>query len=458
MVEQTLGVRKGLNRVVCLLLLVPPCRALPLSSSLDLPAPPAAPAPSQDAQTLDYDMAPLLALANNPRVTASLATVREALARAEVSAAPARPLGLLGLQGPPIPATQGGSFRNDYVLSPIRVELRQLLFDGGRIQAQIEQGKAMARQQALQAQADWQDLYFQVRRAYLAVLTRQAESGLAEQQISLARDQLRQAEARYQVGAAPRGDVLSATLPVSQAELTLQRRQAAYQRSLQELNQLLGLPLTTPLRLEEPKLPSQALPSLDSCLQQATRRPALLALQHQLEASERQIEAGELDNAAQLNLLLGVASVSQGTQVLSAPQYRGGFEMTWSFADGGRAAHLADAARAARDRNLALLKERQRSVELEVRDAYRELETSVKAHRSQRVRVTQAQDGLRIARAQYAAELGDIYAVRQAQTDLAEAQQAEMQAYFDYFLALARLDLACGRAGGTQIDTPWPEE
>jgi len=424
-----------------------------------LPAPPKAAEPTLDVQSLSYETAPLLALANNPRVSVSLANVREALAKSEVSAAPARPQGLLGLQGPPIPVGGSGTFRNDYVLSPIRVELRQLIFDGGRILSLVEQGKSLARQQALQAQSDWQELYFEVRRSYLTVLARQGNVSLAEQQVRLAQEQLRQAEIRFKVGKAPRGDVLSAALPVAQAEVTLQKKQGEYRKSQQELNQLLGLAQTTPLKLQKPELPSEPIPELKACLQEAlSKRPSLLALQYQVEASLRQIEAGESDNAPYVNLLLGIAAVSQGTQILGAAQYRGGFEVNWQFADGGKAGHLADAARAVRDRSLAMLKEQRSKVELEVRDAYRDLETAVETHRSEQVRVAKARDALRISQAQYRAGMVTIYPVRQAQQDFYEAQQAEIQAYYDYFLALARLDMASGRSGGTRVDTPWPED
>lgn len=423
-----------------------------------LPNPPAVKPTAVEKVQLTYENAPLIALAKNPTVTAGIASVREYMAKAEVTASAQRFQGKLGLQGPPI-APSNGNFRNDYVLSPISVELRQLIFEGGKIRFAVEQGKALARQQAWQAQSDWQELYYKVHKAYLNTLARQGDVRLAEQQVELTQQQLRQSEIRFQVGKAPRGDVLSAKLPVSQAQVTVAKKRAAYQKSLQELNQLMGLALTTPLELEAPKLPEAPLPDVEVCVKEGLdQRPILWALTEQLVASMKQIRAGEADNAPQINILLGIAGISQGTQVIGAAQYRGGFEVNWFFADGGRAAHLGDVGRAARDRNYALLEDKRRLVELEVRDAYRDLQLGVETHQSEELRVVQAQDALRIAQAQYRAGLINVYPVRQAQNDLFEAQQAEVQAFYDYFLALAKLDLACGRSGGTKVDTPWPEE
>ena len=431
----------------------------PVETPDSLPAPPTQSESGLESQTLDYDSAPLLALANNPTVSASLAMVREALAKSEVSAAPGRPQALLGLQGPPIATTGTGNFRNDYVLSPIRVEFRQLIYDGGRIMALVDQGKSLARNLAMTAQSDWQELYFEVRQSYLTSLTAQGDITLAEEQLKSSQEQLRQAQVRFQVGKAPRGDILSAALPVSQAELLVKRKRAAYQKSLQELNQLLGLKINTPLQLQVPKLPTQDLPGLDQCLQEAlAQRPSLQALNYQLEASLNAIEAGERDNHPYINILLGAAGVSQGTQVLTGPQYRGGFEVNWQFADGGKAAHMADVARATRDKSLALIQDMKNTIEVEVRDAYRDLEVAVETHASEKLRVKQARDALRVVQAQYRAGMVNFYPVRQAQNDLYEAQQAEVKSYYDYFLALAKLDLACGRSGGTKVDAPWPED
>ena len=423
-----------------------------------LPNPPAVKPTAVEKVKLSYEGAPLIALAKNPTVTAGIAQVRELMAKAEVIGAAQHLQGKLALQGPPIQPSNG-SFRNDYVLSPVSLEVRQLIFEGGKIRFAVEQGKHLARSQAWQAQSDWQDLYYRVRKAYLNTLARQGDLVLAEQQVQLTEQQLRQAEVRFQVGKAPRGDVLSAKLPVSQAQVTVAKKRAAHAKSLQELNQLLGLALTTPLELEAPKLPENPLPDVEACVKEALdQRPILWSLTEQLVASMKQIRAGEADNASQVNILLGIAGISQGTQIIGAAQYRGGFEVNWQFADGGRAARLGDQARALRDKNYALLEDKRRLVELEVRDAYRDLQLGVETHQSEELRVTQAQDALRIAQAQYRAGMINVYPVRQAQTDLFEAQQAEVQAFYDYFQALAKLDLACGRSGGTKVDTPWPEE
>lgn len=425
-----------------------------------LPAPPKPQRVVLEITPLAYDEAPLIALAKNPRLSVSLAKVREQLAKVDTLAAPARPQTLLQLLGPPIPqSATDSSFRTDFVLSPVRLEMRQLVFDGGRIMAQLRQGKELAKQLALQAQVDWQKLAFDVRKAYLDALTSQNQMSLAEEQLKLTRAQLAESEARYRVGKVPKGDVLSAQLPVSEADLKVQKKRAEAAQRLEDLNQLLGLSLSTPLHLSPPKVPENTLAPLDECLKEAfAQQPSIKALEHQVAAAVSQIEAGELDNHPQINVILGLAGISQGTQVIGGLSYRGGFEVNWPLTDGGLAKSKASLGRATLDRSLAELAEERRKVEQRVRQSFRDLEMAVETHRLEKARVSQARDSLRIAQAQYRAGIIHVYPVREAQTDLFDSQVAELVAYHDYFIRLADLDLACGRQPGALLQTDWPED
>ena len=439
----------------------PPALGSPPPIQRSLPQPPKPERVKLEITPLAYEEAPLLALANNPRISVSLAKIREQLAKTETLAAPARPQTMLQLLGPPIPqSATDSSFRTDFVLSPVRLEMRQLVFDGGRIMAQLRWNKSLARQLALQAQVDWQTLAYEVRKAYLDALTSQSQSDLAEEQLKLTRQQLAESEARFRVGKIPKADVLSAQLPVSEAELKHEKQKADAAQRLEDLNQLLGLSLSTPLHLITPGLPKDELAKLDDCLKEAFgQQPSIKALEHQVRAALSQVEAGELDNHPQINIIIGLAGISEGTQVIGGLSYRGGFEVAWPLTDGGLAKAKTSMGRAFLDRSLAELSEERRKVEQKVRRAYRNLEMAVETHRIEKSRVSQARESLRVAQAQYRAGMIHIYPVREAQTDLFDSQVAEVTAYHDYFICLADLDLACGRQpGGTFLETPWPEE
>lgn len=425
-----------------------------------LPAPPPVAPAVVASETLTYEGAPLIALARNPRIPAKLALVREAYAKAELNASPARPRGDLQLVGPPLPQSQssGSTFRNDYVLSPVRLEVRQLIWDGGRILATIDSLKASAQQNASLAEEDWNKLTLEVRSAYLHVLSVQGGVRLAQEQLELARTQQQQAEVRFRVGQAPRGDVLSAALPVAQAELGVTQAQADLITARQELNALLGLPVDTDLQLAEPRLPAAPLPGLQECRDEAfAKRPSIEAVRFGLRSAIKGVEAAELENHPYLNVLLGLAAVSVDTQPIGGLTYRGGFEFAWPFLDGNKTKYMTEMARARVDNAAALVEAEMSKVSLAVNDAYRSLQLAVQAHQTQQQRVSKAREALRIAQAQYKAGMVTLYPVRQAQTDLYEARQAELKAYFDYFLALAQLDFACGRTPAP-LNVPKPVE
>jgi outer membrane protein TolC len=421
-----------------------------------LPAPPPVPASKAEPRRLSYESAPLLALAHNPTLAASLTKVRADMAQAEINAAASRPQGTLKLQGPPIPPSDNSAFRSDFVLAPIQIELRKLIYDGGRIAALIAQARQQARADSELAQSDWQKLEYQVRLNYLQALIRESETALAENRLQLARQQLRTAEARFRVGKAPKGDVLSAGLPVSEAELEAERVGLAAQQSKQRLNLLLGLPIDTPLQLEPPQLKAEELKELSFYLEQAQKqRPELRSLEFQKLSGQKAAEAGDLLDHPTVNLLAGVAAISQGTQPIGAYQYRAGFEVAWLFADGNKSGATGDLARAQVAQTEALLADRRRTVEVEVREAYQNLATVARTYDIQKKRVQQAEDAQRIAQAQYRAGMTTVYRVHQTQVDLYQAQKQELQAYFDYFQGLAQLHLATGLVTSQPLDIPY---
>jgi outer membrane protein TolC len=129
--------------------------------------------------------------------------------------------------------------------------------------------------------------------------------------------------------------------------------------------------------------------------------------------------------------------------------------VAWLFADGNKSGATGDLARAQVAQTEALLADRRRTVEVEVREAYQNLATVARTYDIQKKRVQQAEDAQRIAQAQYRAGMTTVYRVHQTQVDLYQAQKQELQAYFDYFQGLAQLHLATGLVTSQPLDIPY---
>ncbi len=392
------------------------------------------------------DEAVQLALVKNPRIAAALAMVRVREEEAEVVAAPGRPMGALYALAPP-PAIFQSNFNTDYALSPARLEFRQLLMDGGRVLARFEQARTQASRAAQEAVNEEHRVCLEVRLAYLESLAAHARLKVAHESLESARRHQSLAQARFQAGQAPRGDLLTAELPVSERELELTRMRFRVQDSEEALSRLIGLPLDSSLELVEPPAPEPLTQSLEEALAEASlERPWLKAARLELAAAEKGVEAAGKENNPELQALLGGAIESTTENVVDGVGLRAGLTLSWPFLDGNRTRHLVAQAQATRDLASARLDEAVRQVEQEVRQAYRGVELARRSESTSQVRVSRAREALRVATAQYEAGFVPFHVVRDAQLDLDRARLEQVTIFYQVVEARARLDWALGRS------------
>jgi len=102
-------------------------------------------------------------------------------------------------------------------------------------------------------------------------------------------------------------------------------------------------------------------------------------------------------------------------------------------------------ARAGLDLEIARMKEKEQAVVLEVRSAFRAVQTNYERVGAYRVASDLAAQKLAAEESKLKVGLSDSFKVLQYQRDLAASRTAELRALIDYTLALRRLDKATGR-------------
>ncbi|MBI3925250.1 MAG: TolC family protein [Armatimonadetes bacterium] len=445
-----------------------------LADPAPLPVPPRAAAEGRDTLELSLEDAARIALANSPRIDLALAHLRELREEAEVVAAPSRPRGLLLLsgeevktpEGPPISASFLGvtaSFRSqasgNFERNTAFLALRQLLFDGGRVLAQIDEAKELARESEQEAVAEWHLLHLEVQQAYYDALQAQAEVETAVEALEVAQHSLRIAEARYRAGVVPRGDIVFAQLPLARAELDLTRTRQQVQSRFEELNRLLGLPQSTPLKLREPEAPIEIREALDDSIRMARdNRPDLRATQARISSAAKGILAAQRDNNPSLSFVSDIDRVGFDDKVLDGGGYVVGLKVEWPFLDGNLHAHLTRQAEARRDSAQAELRMKEEKIERELRQAYREVELAAQSYDTALVEVSQAREALRIAEGQYETGFSDFFPVRDSQRDLIVATVNRAMTRYDYFRARARLTWARGDRPLVDLEVEGPRK
>ncbi|HET6456833.1 MAG TPA: TolC family protein, partial [Armatimonadota bacterium] len=326
----------------------------------------------------------------------------------------------------------------------LTIVTRQSIYTGGRISSQISRAEAMYDVSVARLGVTEAQVALQTREAYYGVLLAQSLVKSAGQSLTSARDQLKTATDRFEVGTAARFDVLRAQTQVSEAEQTLTEARNQVQISQVALDRVLGLPLDKPLALAEPAAAPQLSEDVAALIQTADKqRGELLAARAQVAAAESGIRLARSQRLPQLGL-----SANYQNLAIETPAQTNGWTLmvtaSMEIFDGGRARSDIAEAKALKNEASANLQDASRGVEQDVRQAYLNLQTARQTIDTAKARLAQAQEAYDVATVRYQAGVGTATEVADALSALTAARTNLDRATFNYSTAYARLQRALG--------------
>ncbi|HBZ53829.1 MAG TPA: hypothetical protein DEO88_00355 [Syntrophobacteraceae bacterium] len=329
----------------------------------------------------------------------------------------------------------------------------QSLFTGFAHTAQYRNAKLQREIAAHHHEETRLDLVRSIQRTFLQAL-------LAEKLLQVQRDTIHQlqshrnnAEAYYRQGLSPQNDVLKADVALADARQK-ELKAAKLARVLRlQLNQLLGLSLSTQLELAEwDKTPDlgQSDSSLEELLAKAEKqRPELLSLDTailQTEEGKRGAMSRFYPQASLFGTYYQEGKDFWGTENDYTNAHNGavGVKVNWNVFEGGKT--YADI-REWRHKRKALEERRQdvlRQIYVQLQDAHEQLQVSRANLKTARVAVEQAKENERMTLAQYQQQVVVFSEVLDAQVYLTQAQVNYYQALYGCQLAWADLERAVG--------------
>jgi len=382
---------------------------------------------------------------------------RAALSRAEAGIQPA-----LGLSGsytqtwssttpPPITGTVGGVPFTVPASTPTNpvynfgLTLSYPLYSGNALQDSITIARAGVRAAEASLTATVAQVILQVRQTYYGVQLAQGQVSAAQRSVDAARENVRVTDARVRVGTSPRFDLLQAQVQLALSEQTLTQAKANAVLAQQTLDTVINVPLTstiapaTPLGLPEPPQ------NLESLVQTALRtRAELAAARANVEAARVNIDLAEAGLRPRITIS-GGPTVQTGDPTQRAPvNYSGTATLTLAILDGGLTRANVESARQQLSQAQVQEAQLRQSVEQQVRTSYLNLQNAAETLRSAEAQLTAAREALRIANVRFQAGVGTQLEVVTAVQSQATADQAVVQAQFNYNLALAQIDQAVG--------------
>jgi len=362
--------------------------------------------------------------------------------------APLAGLGGLGALFSNLPFGQ----KNTYVAG---ISASQLLYSGGRTGAALEIAKSYRSAAEHQLAEQLAEIEYQVKSAYFRALFAEQLVEASTEALAQAERFLEQERLRFQSGRASELDVLRAEVARENLRPRLVEAQNAAELARLNLLRLVGLPLTQRVRLST----ALAVPSPNERTTvdptDLVRRPALAALENQVEIREGQVKVARGEFLPSIAL-----QMSYGRQIFPTDAFKlqGDWRTDWSatvgvqipiFSGLKRKAEL-DKARVELEQARIQLTQTRKLIEMEYEQARGERDRALLEIEARTRTVEQAQRVHDLMALRYERGLATQLEVSEARLALLQARTNLAQALVDYHTAEAKLVRALGVSSVTK--------
>jgi hypothetical protein len=300
-----------------------------------------------------------------------------------------------------------------------------------------------------------------VRIKFYDILLAREKIKVQESNVELLRQHLKNDTDRYHAGTESAIEKLRAEVALANALVPLISARNAYRLAAEALRQSLGFATISQESLR--KLPVfegslEFVPvsyELQSALDAARAgRPELARLAKLADARTESIASAKANRQPSLSAVGGWQLRKGATDSFgdSRDGWLVGLQSQWNIFDGAATSGRVAQARSALEQARLNLGETSLLIDVEVRRALSSLQEATElADASQKV-VAQAEESLRLANARYSAGTATQLDVLQSQVDLTTARTNQIQAYYSYNIAVARVRKAIGQPDAVVVN------
>ena len=328
------------------------------------------------------------------------------------------------------------------------------IFTGGQLQGQIGQAKANYRSMLSAEEQAYIEMKETATNGYFTMLDAGNMKTLCQESVDRLQAHLDNVIAQYNVGIVARADVLRSEVELANAKQDLISAENGYDVAEATLNNIIGTPLNTTLKLKDSLQYEPYENDMAYCLAYSEQhRPELKQAEYAIDSAEAALVVAR---SGHMPKVYANASNNWGG---NGSDWPGDDDENWSVGvtasmnvfDSGVTWSKIHAAQ----ENLAKAKESQRqikdNVELEVRTDYLNLREAEKRITTTQVAVASAEEDYHIAVVRYQAGVGTNIDVMDAQEALTQAKTNYYQALYNYNTSKAALNTSMG------VGVPVPE-
>lgn len=332
------------------------------------------------------------------------------------------------------------------------VEVTQPIFQGFRLLSTYQKAALQADSDKASLRKAELDMTEQVQTAFLEYLKAGENTRSMRDSLTRLREQLRIAQAYFEVGLSPRLDVLQAEVDVSEAESLLIEAENTQATALAKLNTLLGFDATAVNTYTGTLKEVGFRYTLEQCLELAYRqRPDLYVAQKAVEIARKSQKEVQSDYYPQIE---GYYSMTQsgntpgmqrsGENGSHVTNWEVGVQATWNVFEWGTTYYADKQA----GWQVTKMRYEQENLKLEVgydiKSKYLAVQEARKRIAVAQNSVAQATEAYNVALARYHEHVGTNFDVLDASANLTSAQSSLTGAKADYLTALSQIYVAMG--------------
>ncbi len=346
--------------------------------------------------------------------------------------------------------TEGGSFDENRPYA-VNAALSWLLYDFGGRGARVERMKAYLNVAEFNYNAQLQETVLQVNNAYLRLLGAKEVLTSAQDSEKSYKQAYNESVRRFDLGLVALSDKLLAKTSYEQSKLTTIKAKNTVKQAEGDLATLLHLSPDTTFNLKKPdekdiaKL--ETTEDVKTLIERAlAERPELKSKAGSLKAAKENIRA---QRASTLPSLSATGSAGFGDSWRDSERYRmsssAGLRLSVPLFTGFADTYKVAAAEYDYRQAQFALEETQDSVKNEVWSAYQDYQTSVAGYKISKDVLASAKENERVAMKSYEVGQGDILNLLTATSQLSDARQELVNAYYSVLISKANLYRAVGR-------------
>ncbi len=321
------------------------------------------------------------------------------------------------------------------------------LYTGGRVEANVEQAKWNLKVNDLSVDKSRQQVKLDATTGYFNVLQMSNVVKISQESVDMMVVHLKNVQAQYNVGVVAKSDVLRTEVELANDQQQLIIAQNNLDLAISNLNNVIGLPLETEITIkDELQHTKYELSLADSITYAMIHRTEAIQADYNIEVAKQAVKSAQSGNRVTVGANATTAWNDTKLPGTENNTWSVGLSANWNAFDSGVTSSKVKESDAAVEKAIEQAKQQKDTIQLQVRQAYLNMNEADKRIATTQVAVGSADEDFKIAGVRYSAGVGTNIDVIDAQVALNQAKNNYTTAMYDYNTSKANLDAAMGIA------------